>query len=204
MTLVTVTKDDRDWAEDHDEDGDTLPAWYPAEGDWTVEHLALMPENLVRHEIYDGVLVVSPSPTPRHQDVVGNIYVLLREHCPDHLKVFVSPLDFQPAHTRSFQPDVMVCRRDSIGQKNVTVPPLLVVEVASPTTRRFDQILKREMYRTSGVASYWIVDPDPVTVEAMDLVDGEYRTVAKAAGPDRVRIGLPYPMEICPADLLAD
>jgi Uma2 family endonuclease len=201
MTLVTVTDDDWNWTADNPT---PMPEWYPADGDWTVDHLARMPETNIRHELYDGVLVVSPSATPRHQRVVGNLYTMLRAECPDELEVFFAPLDFQPGPKRSFQPDVLVCRRDSIGQKNVTVPPALVVEVASPSTRGFDLIFKREMYRASGVASYWIVDPEAVTVEALDLVNGAYRTVAKAAGPDRVRLELPYPVEICPAELMSD
>jgi Uma2 family endonuclease len=36
----------------------------------------------------------------------------------------------------------------------------MVIEVASPSTRRRDQTIKRRLYERSGVAEYWVVDPD--------------------------------------------
>jgi Uma2 family endonuclease len=72
---------------------------------------------------------------------------------PDHLKVFVAPLDWRPDHRTSLQPDVLVVRRDEIGAKNITQPLALAVEVISPSTRRKDQLFKFSKYADSGVAS---------------------------------------------------
>jgi Uma2 family endonuclease len=42
---------------------------------------------------------------------------------------------------------------------------LLVVEVASPSTARYDRGLKRRFYQRAGVPEYWIVDLDARIVE---------------------------------------
>jgi Uma2 family endonuclease len=42
----------------------------------------------------------------------------------------------------------------------VTGAPDLVVEIASPGTRRRDETIKRRLYERSNVLEYWVVDPD--------------------------------------------
>jgi Uma2 family endonuclease len=41
---------------------------------------------------------------------------------------------------------------------NVQGVPKLVIEVGSPSTRRRDETIKRELYERSGVSEYWVVD----------------------------------------------
>jgi Uma2 family endonuclease len=175
----------------------------PRRDEWTVADLDDLPDDGLQYELFDGVLVVSAAPRPVHQRVLLSTAVVLRAACPDHLEVFVAPLDFQPTARRSFQPDVLVARRDAIGVKNLTVPPVLAVEVLSAGTRSKDLIFKREMYATSGVASYWVIDPDEVTFAAYDLVDAAYRRVASATDAERAAVETPSPVTICPADLVA-
>jgi Putative restriction endonuclease len=43
--------------------------------------------------------------------------------------------------------------------------PLLVAEVLSPSTARYDRIIKRRRYQDAGVDTYWIVDLDACVVE---------------------------------------
>ncbi len=59
------------------------------------------------------------------------------------------------------QPDVFVAPAAS-GKLGATWAdagiPLLVIEVLSPRTARFDRVTKRLRYRRAGVPAYWIVD----------------------------------------------
>src|SRR6478735_1837995 len=60
-------------------------------GEWTVEDLETLPDNGLRYELLDGTLLVTPSPTPRHQGAILELAVLLRTAClPDH-RVLVAP-----------------------------------------------------------------------------------------------------------------
>ncbi|MDP9402324.1 MAG: Uma2 family endonuclease [Actinomycetota bacterium] len=65
-----------------------------------------------------------------------------------------------PEPTTALQPDLLVLPRQHVGGANVTVAPLLVVEILSPSTRAADLGAKRVKYEELGVAVYWIVDPD--------------------------------------------
>jgi Uma2 family endonuclease len=117
--------------------------------------------------------------------------------------VFVAPLDFRPTRGRSLQPDVLVARRASIGDQNLTVAPVLAVEVLSDGTRSKDLIFKQEMYQTSGVASYWVIDPAAVSIVAYDLDEGIYRRGAQAQAGQTVSMRVPFTVPVCPADLIA-
>ena len=80
--------------------------------------------------------------------------------------------------------------------------PLLAVEVLSPSTRRHDLALKRQVYAEGGVASYWVCDPDEPSVTALQLLDGAYVQVAHAVGDERIEVTTPYAVTLVPTDLV--
>ena len=174
----------------------------PRDGEWTVADLARIPDDGLQYELADGVLLVSPAPRPRHQVVAGELYVLLRAACPAALQVLFAPVDFQPTERRSLQPDLLVVRRADVGETRIVEPLLLAVEVLSPSTRSKDLLLKRGLYEDSGVASYWVVDPDEPSVLALELCDGRYVEAGRAVGDDVLRLDLPFPVELAPRALL--
>jgi Uma2 family endonuclease len=148
--------------------------------------------------------VVSPSPFAPHQRAVRAIFRLLDSACPSELEVFFAPFDFQPTPKRSFQPDVLVVRRSDVDESVPLRRPLvLAVEVLSDSTRSVDQIFKRAMYATSGVPLFWIFDPKVPRLYAHELDGEEYLEVATATGDERVRLEAPYPVTVCPRDILA-
>jgi Uma2 family endonuclease len=101
-----------------------------------------------------------------------------------------------------FDPDLVVVRMDQIGGAKFTEPPLLVVEIRSPSTALVDLNRKKAAYERFGVPSHWIVNPDPPQPEltVFELRDGRYAHVA-TTGPftaDR-----PFTVSIDPARLTA-
>jgi Uma2 family endonuclease len=179
----------------------TMPAM-PHAGEWTVDDLRDLPEDGLQYELADGILLVTPAPRPRHQRVVGNLYVLLRERVPAEWEVFVAPLDFQPSQNRSLQPDLLVVRRSDVGEENITQPLLLAVEVLSPSTRAKDLILKKALYEDSGVPSYWVIDPDEPSLVVWQLREGAYLETARVQGDELAQLMAPFAVEIRPSSLL--
>jgi Uma2 family endonuclease len=173
----------------------------PLHGGWTVEDLDRLPDDGLQYELLDGVLVVSPAPVPLHQDFAFELARALRDARPDHMKVYIAPLDYRWDATKSAQPDVLVVLREDVGEKNIARPLLLAVEVLSRSGRGKDLEMKRELYERTGVASFWVVDPDVPSLTAYDLVDGAYVEVAKGAGDEPVSVRHPFPVTIVPADL---
>ena len=132
----------------------------------TVQQLwALYPdEGGPRHELIGGVHFVTPSPVTRHQQLVFRlafeIELYLRAH-PGSGEVFGVPLDVVLSDRDVVEPDLQLITADHIAiltTKNVQGAPALVVEVLSPSTRRRDLGIKRDLFDRAGVREYWIVD----------------------------------------------
>jgi Uma2 family endonuclease len=180
----------------------TLMAVMPRDTDeWTVDDLDAIPDDGLQYELIDGVLIVSPAPAPRHQRALRELVFMMYAVCPPELEVFFAPLDCRPDRRNSLQPDLMVVRRSEVGERNIQVPPLLAVEVLSPSTRRKDLRLKRSVYEEWGIGSFWYLDPVEQAFSASDLVDGRYEEVSKAVRDQKVTVARPYEVEICPAEL---
>jgi Uma2 family endonuclease len=83
-----------------------------------------------------------------------------------------------------FDPDLVVVRMDQIGGAKFTEPPLLVVEIRSPSTGLIDLNRKKAAYERFGVPSYWTLNPDPPQPEltVFELRDHSYALTAKASG----------------------
>src|SRR6478735_10361271 len=113
--------------------------------EWTVDDLDQLPDDGLRYELLDGILLVSPAPTRPHQRAVFELGVLLRTVCPPDLEVLVAPLDWRPDRKTSLQPDVLV-----LGNRDLASPAresmILAVEVLSPSSRRKDAVYKRSKY----------------------------------------------------------
>lgn len=176
----------------------TLPRGRPL----TVDDLATMPDDGHRYELIDGALIVTPSPAVPHQRVVGNLYVLLRDDCPEDLEVMLAPLDVTVSEITVLQPDLLVASRAALAGRAMTGLPVLAVEVLSPSTRLIDLNLKRAAYERAGVMSYWVVDPDVPSVTTWRLVAGQYADMGAATGDGRLLCDAPYPVELSPADLV--
>ncbi|MBB5787074.1 Uma2 family endonuclease [Jiangella mangrovi] len=172
---------------------------------WTVDDLDQFPENDGnRYELVDGVLVVSPSPRPKHQWISTELFRALDRACPADLKVFYAPLDWQPNQRNSLQPDLLVVARDDVRDGPLTRPLRLAVEILSPSSRLYDTKVKFAKYAEGGVTSYWIVDPDGgPSIVAYELRDGDYVETARGSGDDEVHLELPYPVTVRPSTLLA-
>jgi Uma2 family endonuclease len=177
-------------------------AWPAAGRPFTVAELDRMPDDGRRYELLDGVLIVSPRPTTVHQLVAGRLHGVLSGACPDDLCVVPEPA-VELGQQTEFDPDLVVVRMDQIGGAKFTEPPLLVVEIRSPSTALVDLNRKRAAYERFGVPSYWIVNPDPLQPEltVFELRDGRYALVAETSEP--FVANHPFTVSIVPARLTA-
>lgn len=136
----------------------------------TIEELLALPDDGQRHELLDGVHVVTPSPAWSHQDVLSRLHLAFGNAFASRpgLKVMFSPADVRLGPRTLVQPDLFVLRFNPVspprGWSDIGVPAL-VVEVLSPGTASSDRGTKRRIYQQAGVEEYWIVDLDARLIE---------------------------------------
>jgi len=154
-----------------------------------------------RYELVDGTLIVTPAPRTPHQRVGFNLARALADRVPADLEVMMAPVDYVVSDSTVLQPDVLVARRADITERNLPAPPVLAVEVLSPSTRRIDAGTKRLAFEAAGVPHYWLVDPDEPSILALELVDGVYREAAYVVGDATFSITAPFTVSVRPVDL---
>jgi Uma2 family endonuclease len=170
----------------------------PADG-WTVYDLETFPEDNVRRELLDGVLLVSPSPSNTHQLITMRLGVALEATCPPDFLV-TQNVDVRFNDRRSFTPDVLVIT-DAAARRTerpfMAHEVILAVEIVSPTSVGMDRITKPAIYAQAGIPFFWRIETDgAITVHAyridpvheVYLPVGTFRDVIDVAEPWPVRI----------------
>ena len=167
---------------------------------FTVADLDRTPDDGRRYELLDGVLVVSPRPVIAHQWVATRLASVLLMACPEDLGVVAEPA-LQLSRKTELAPDIVVVRVDQAQGAKFTTPPLLVVEVRSPSTALIDLNRKKAVYEKFGVPSYWIVNPDQPQpgLTVFELRDGRYSLAVET--PGSFTVDRPFTATIAPADL---
>ncbi|MBV9142703.1 MAG: Uma2 family endonuclease [Pseudonocardiales bacterium] len=129
-------------------------------------------------ELLDGRILVSPSPSPKHNMAGLTLAMQMVPQLPEGLRVIqdvdidlgLAPAD-QPGWVR--RPDLVVIdtvalnRVDRDGGLLRAADVLIVVEIVSPGSGRLDYVIKRDEYADAGIPHYWIVDLD----EPVSLLD---------------------------------
>ena len=152
---------------------------------WTFSEMAAqLPESNVPTELWDGEIIISPAPSPSHQEIVLNFATLLRNFVlPKGLgKVFVSPLDVVLSQRRAVQPDVVFVAQARLGivQDRVRGMPDLVAEVVSEGSWKRDRVDKKGLYEQFGLTEYWIIDPEAHVIEVFVLKNGAFQPHSRA------------------------
>ncbi|OOO00009.1 MAG: hypothetical protein ATN35_09665 [Epulopiscium sp. Nele67-Bin004] len=131
-------------------------------------------------EIIDDIVYMSPAPSIKHNNIMGNIYYLFRNYLKGKkCKVYqVSNVYYNPDKPKNhIIPDIAVmCEPDKFKPNGYYGVPSLIVEILS-TNRKDDLKTKFELYERIGVAEYWIVDPTNNTINQYVLVDGDYTLI---------------------------
>lgn len=170
------------------------------------QDLETWPEDGRRYELYDGEVVVIPSPLPVHQFVADNIGRLLFDYAKVHGGfALTSPIDIIFSDYDVLQPDVIFFTAARRHLVNLRAPirhrPDLAVEVLSPSTTARDRGAKLRTFARFGVPEYWIVDPDAKCVEVLTAGEQGFTARRVMQPADRLESPLLTNLRIQVADL---
>lgn len=152
-------------------------------------------------EIVDGMVVVSPSASKRHNRLARILANALESAAgPDWNADTDFDVRLQDVPLTNRRPDVVVYRADTIDI-TPTRPEhvLLVVEVVSPGSETTDRIVKTDQYAKSGIAFYWRVEQAATGVPlvytyVLDPASRAYRDGEVFTGV--VKVSAPFAVEV--------
>ncbi|MBF0464519.1 MAG: Uma2 family endonuclease [Nitrospirae bacterium] len=137
-------------------------------------------------EIINGEEIMGPSPFTRHQRIVFNLADILRHYVKKNNlgEVCLSPLDviFEEGINR-LQPDILFIKKENmfIIQDWIRGVPDMVCEIISSGSYEMDTEIKKAIYEKYRVPEYWIVMPEPQTIEILTIVGDKYKLHSVAA-----------------------
>ena len=154
-------------------------------------------------EIVDGMVVVSPGASKRHNRLARIMANALDASAgPDWNADIDFDVRLQDVPLTNRRPDVVVYRADTIDV-TPTRPEhvLLVAEIVSPGSETTDRVVKPDQYSRAGIPFYWRVELTATGIPVvytylLDSASGRYRDgevftgVVKAAVPFQVEVDL--------------
>ncbi|MGX9890273.1 Uma2 family endonuclease [Streptomyces sp. NPDC002276] len=152
-------------------------------------------------EIVDGMIVVSPSASKRHNRLARLLANALDEAAGAEWNADTDfDVRLQDVPLTNRRPDVVVYRADTIDL-TPTRPEhvLLVVEVVSPGSETTDRVVKVDQYARAGIAFYWRIEQAATGVPlaytyVLDPAARVYRDAGVFTGI--VKVTAPFPLEV--------
>lgn len=142
----------------------------------TVEDYRQLPDGGPHYQLIEGDLFMAPAPNRFHQDVLGNLHLLIGNYLRRHPigSIYVAPFDVYLDEINVMQPDLTYVSNENaevLADDGVHGAPDLVIEILSPRTAQLDTRSKRVVYARSGVKELWIVEPTMRQIHVYDLVN---------------------------------
>lgn len=124
-----------------------------------------------RHEYVDGEIRLMTGGTPNHNEIAGNLYILLKLALKGkaYRTFYTDQRLYLPDRNLYTYPDVMVVPRPlqlQAGRTDTVLNPCLIAEVLSKSTQDYDRGEKFVAYRTlESFQEYLLIDQYRIHVE---------------------------------------
>ncbi len=174
------------------------------------EYLALEVASKIRHEYIQGAMIPMTGGTPNHNDIAGNLYILLKSALRQkNCRVFyVDQRLWIPQMNGYTYPDVMVVPKPielQPGRTDTITNPCLIAEVFSPLTQTYDRGDKFTAYGTMPTfQEYLLIDQYQIQVEYRSKRGQDQWLIAEYNHPEATLTLDSIDLEIHIADLYTD
>jgi Uma2 family endonuclease len=147
------------------------------------EYLAYNDGTDNKYELVNGELKLMPTASGFHALILHFVLIILQkeiEKIQQQWKVMPANVGVRTAKNKSRIPDLMVLSAQQcqeLREMKMAVlesPPLLAIEIVSPSNADDDYRYKRSEYAVREIPEYWIIDPQDKKVSVLLLVSGFY------------------------------
>ncbi len=136
------------------------------------EYEAMEKQDGLTYELIDGIVMMSPRPSRAHQRISLRLGAELL-HMLDG-KIFEPLLEVDLIMEENHMvPDLMVVCNDALDGAHFDKPPMIVMEIISPSSGSRDYFVKRRKYDQLGIAEYWIISPEEQCIMIIDYANDQ-------------------------------
>lgn len=154
------------------------------------EYLAFERGSDTRHEYYAGVIVAMAGGTARHNRIAGSTYVSMYNQLRGrNCNIYPSDMRVKAISTNIYSyPDVTVTCGDEQfedSREDSLLNPVVIIEVLSPSTEKFDRGKKFQSYRTiPSLREYILIAQDDYHIERFVRYGENTWLLSEATGKD--------------------
>lgn len=130
------------------------------------QYLLYESEQQIRHELVDGYLYAMTGASDRHEEIALNLAATLQVHLRGtNCRTYKGDLKIRVADD-FYYPDIFVRCNEQRNDPYFKTDPVLIVEVLSPSTQRYDKGDKRMAYfKLESLQEYILIAQDKMQVE---------------------------------------
>ncbi|NBE80661.1 Uma2 family endonuclease [Micromonospora rubida] len=140
-------------------------AVFDHDGPWTEEEYLALGETSQRVELFDGSLHVTPAPTPRHQNISGELRAVLRTPVREAGLRVLEAVNVRLKPGRIPIPDLVITGEIDFDDPNIEARDVrLVCEIISPSNAATDKVLKMHYYAAAGIDWYLLIEQESGTL----------------------------------------
>ncbi|MFI7604164.1 Uma2 family endonuclease [Micromonospora sp. NPDC049366] len=178
-------------------------AVFDHEGPWTEEEYLSLGETSQRVELFDGSLHVTPAPTPRHQNISGELRSALRGPAREAGLHVLEGVNVRLRPGRIPIPDLVITGPIDFDEVNVEAGDVrLVCEIIAPSNAATDKVLKMHYYAAAGIEWYLLVEQDNGSLHLYRRQGRHYREVSVTKVGELLELTEPVRTTIRPEQLL--
>lgn len=166
--------------------------------------LASEPDDGLRRELHDGVLLVVPPADDDHSWEVLATYRVLSATELDDVYVLQN-VGVHVGLRRLYVPDLVVVYRETAFHDHGYDPGgvLLAVEVVSPSSVTLDRITKPAVYAEQNIPFYWRIETEPrLFCHRLDPATGTYVLDRELAPGEKAELTEPWPLTVDMTELV--
>ncbi len=159
-------------------------------------------EGTASYELDEGELLLTPSPTGRHNIVRYRLRRVLTDFvAKNHLGLVLDETDFRLSENTVRKPDAAFIAKPRIKSFDFDRSPLegaptLAIEVISPSNLAQDTVKKVRQYRAAGCQAVWLVYPGLQFVEIHDAAGVREVTVPRSIQEERLFPGFSFEVSL--------
>jgi len=170
----------------------------------TAADLSYEPDDGLRRELHDGVVLVVPPPNDDHSWEVRTADRALSATAPDDVYILQN-VGVHVGLRRLYVPDLVVVYRDAAFHDNGYDPGgvLLAVEVVSPSSVTLDRITKPAVYAEQGIPFYWRIEAEPkLFCHRLDPATSTYALDRELAPGEKADLTEPWSLTVDMGELV--